>query len=259
MNGRATSTGDADGDTTLEGDASGLSAPTVRRAMDAMAGAIQQVPPAYSAIKVAGRPVYEKARRGEAVVLPARTVRIDRFELLDWFTDVAPSSGPAWPPGRPGVTRRARFRVSCGKGTYVRVLAEDLGRAVGVPAHLRFLLRVGVGPFHLAQASALEEIEAAAAGGELGTLVRPPLAALPGWMRARLTPAGMEYVRHGRSVSVGHGGGSQAEWEAGGPDGPDGASVALLDPEGDLAAVGRWNADAGLLKPVKVMAIERLS
>ncbi len=252
--GRSTSTGDAEGDTTDEGDASGLPAPEVRRAMEGMVGSIQQVPPSFSAIKVAGRPVYEKARRGEAVVLPARTVRIDRFELLDWFEGT---------PGRPAAaTPRARFRVSCGKGTYVRALATDLGRAVGVPAHLGFLLRVSVGPFKLEQALALEEVEAAAAVGEAEALLQPLVAAIPGWARARLTSAGMEYVWHGRPVSMDRGEGGQAAWEAGGGTGraaPDGALVALLDPGGDLAAVGRWDADAGLLKPTKVMALGRLS
>lgn len=240
--GRSTTTGDAEGDTVEEGDPSRLTSEVLRRAMAVLTGPISQVPPAFSAIKVGGRPVYEKARRGETVALPPRLVTVHRFDLLDWWLDADAALG------------RARFRVRCSKGTYVRVLAEDLGRATGVPAHLGFLLRTVAGPFGLEQAVTLEEVEAAAADGtgRLVSLLQPLVAAIPKWPRARLTPAGMNEVRHGRPVALGLGSEpAQLVWEAGDAGG---GPVALLDPEGGLAAVGRLDVRTGLVRPVKLVA-----
>lgn len=161
--GAATSTEDAEGEVVARGDPSGVDAEGIRAALPRFAGEIEQVPPMYSAVRVGGRRLHEAARAGEAVDRAPRRVTIHALELL-----------AVEPAGADGLAR-ARLSVRCGKGTYVRTLAADLGRALGVPAHLAALRRTEAGGFTLAEALPLEEAEA---------LGRRDRAAL----RARLVP-----------------------------------------------------------------------
>ena len=107
----------------------------VRAALDRFEGQIQQRPPAHSAVHVDGRRAYERARRGEDFELPLRTVRIDRIELISFD----------WP--------MLEIRVHCGKGTYIRSLARDLGRTLGTGGHLAALRRTAVGSYDLSGAA----------------------------------------------------------------------------------------------------------
>lgn len=104
-------------------------------------GVIEQVPPAFSAIKVDGKRAYDLSRRGEAVELAPREVEIHSLELL--------AAEP----------EQARFAMTCGKGTYVRSLARDLARALGTRGHVTELRRTRVGPFHAAAAISLDMLE----------------------------------------------------------------------------------------------------
>ncbi len=97
-------------------------------------GAIQQVPPAYSAVHVGGQRSYKLARRGQAKPLAPRAVRVDAIQLLSY----------AWP--------LVTLRVTCGKGTYIRSLARDIGRSLNTGGHLASLRRLSVGPYGLALA-----------------------------------------------------------------------------------------------------------
>ena len=106
----------------------------VERAMAAQLGESLQRPPAHSAVKVGGRKLYEAARRGEVLEAPPRLVRVDAFELTSFDG------------------REAGFRVTCSSGTYVRVLAADVGAALGCGAHLTGLRRTRIGPFEVAGA-----------------------------------------------------------------------------------------------------------
>ena len=119
-------------------------APPTREAVaDALAmqvGEVMQRPPVFSAIKVGGRRAYALARRGEAVALPPRVVSIYRIDLLDY----------TWP--------EARVRVDCGRGTYVRAIARDLGERLGVGGYLTALRRTAIGPFSIADAVTLERL-----------------------------------------------------------------------------------------------------
>jgi tRNA pseudouridine55 synthase len=101
-------------------------------------GEIEQVPPSYSAVKQEGERLYAKARRGEAVSAKPRRVRVDEFALTSFEPPVA------------------RFHVRCGKGTYVRALARDLGAALGCGGHVAELRRTASGPFRLTDAAPLE-------------------------------------------------------------------------------------------------------
>lgn len=161
--GAATSTEDAEGEVTERGDASALTRAAIEAALPRLTGEIEQVPPMFSAVRVGGRRLHEAARAGEQVERGARRVRVHALDLVALD-----------PPGPDGLAR-ARLRVRCGKGTYVRTLAADLGRALGVPAHLAALRRTEASGFGIERAIPLEEAEA------LGRTSREAL-------RARLVP-----------------------------------------------------------------------
>jgi len=113
----------------------------IEAALPAFRGDIMQVPPVYSALKVDGERAYDLARRGEAPVLEARPIRIDRFDLVE-----TPDAD------------HAVFEVDCGKGSYIRALARDLGRGLGCYGHIVALRRTRVGPFREEQAFSLEKL-----------------------------------------------------------------------------------------------------
>ena len=119
----------------------------LRRVLGQFVGEIEQLPPAYSAIKVGGQRAYDLARQGAEVEIKARTVRIDRLELLR--VDAARA--------------RILLDVDCAKGTYIRSLCTDIGAAMGLPATMRFLLRTRVGGFTLDDSYTLEELAEAGA------------------------------------------------------------------------------------------------
>jgi tRNA pseudouridine55 synthase len=125
-------------------------------------GMIEQVPPLYSAIKIKGERAYDLARDGEAPELAARTVQIDRLEVVAHDAD------------------RSILEADCGKGTYVRALARDLGRALGCLGHVAALRRTRVGPFAEENAVTVGDIEAArdGAGEGLAAVLRPVESAL---------------------------------------------------------------------------------
>ena len=129
----------------------------VREKSRMLIGEIQQRPSMYSAIKVGGKPLYERARRGEVIEVPERTVRIDEIEVVREVPD-----------------HGVEIRVRCGRGTYIRTLCDDLGRLCGCPAHMRSLLRTRSGIFGLDTALTLEESRSLADQGRLMTRLLPP-------------------------------------------------------------------------------------
>lgn len=141
--GASTTTDDREGEVLERGDPSTLTAERVRAALAEMVGPQLQVPPSYSAIHVDGERAYARARRGESVAVEAREVVIHGLELLSFG-----SFGG----------ERAVIDVRCGKGTYVRSIARDLGRRLGVPAHLAALRRTESGAYSLADATPLDEL-----------------------------------------------------------------------------------------------------
>lgn len=143
--GLTTDTADADGKTLQLCDSQHVTQKQVEVALGAYRGLIEQLPPMYSALKKNGQPLYKLARAGIEIEREPRTVRIHEFELLS-FT--------------PGVQAMARFRVRCSKGTYIRSLARDLGRDLGVGAHVASLKRLMTGNFHLRNAVSLATLEA---------------------------------------------------------------------------------------------------
>jgi tRNA pseudouridine55 synthase len=143
-----TDTLDRDGAEVRRADLPELSPEKLEQVAAQFTGAIEQVPPVYSAIKRAGVPLYKLARRGEEIAPPEkRTVEVKRIELtLD-----APDA--------------IRFVATCSPGTYARALARDIGVALGTVAHLEQLRRTRNGAFSIADATALAEVLAALEGG----------------------------------------------------------------------------------------------
>ena len=162
--GRSTDTQDATGQT-LETGENYPSPEMVREQARALTGDIRQTPSVYSAIKVGGKPLYQRARQGEAAEAPERIVHIESIEVLGETPD-----------------HGMELRVRCGRGTYIRTLCHDLGRLCGCPAHMRSLVRTRSGAFDIGTAITLEEARELCAKGELGgRLIRPdePLGHLP--------------------------------------------------------------------------------
>lgn len=139
--GSRTSTGDAEGEVTEQQPVPDLDREKVLRVLPAFLGETSQIPPMYSAIKQGGVPLYRRARAGEVVERPPRQIRIESLELLSL------------------AERQLDCRVVCGKGTYVRVLAEDIAAALGTVGHVTELRRESVQPFSADRLVTLEQIE----------------------------------------------------------------------------------------------------
>lgn len=217
--GVATSTLDASGEVTGLWD---MSAVTLEQARDAAAGFtgdIHQVPPMVSAVKIGGRRLHQLARSGIEVDRPARAVTVSRFAVE---RIVAPGSV---------------FQVSidCSSGTYVRVLAADLGEALGGGAHLRALRRTAVGPWTAADAVSLAELDA--------SILRPLVDCVP-WLPA---------VKVDREIADQVGNGRVLDVSALGVGASDDGPWSVVGPDGDLLAVYQAYRD-GTAKPAVVVA-----
>jgi tRNA pseudouridine55 synthase len=149
-------------------------------------GEIEQTPPVYSAIKVAGMRAYDLAREGRPAELAPRPIRIDRFERLDDGAD----------------PERAHFLVACGKGAYVRALARDLGRLLDCRAYVSALRRTRVGPFSEAEAISLDNLRALGHKGALDAALRPVEAALADIPALTVTGSEAARLKSGQAVRV---------------------------------------------------------
>lgn len=188
--GVATATGDAEGEILETRDASAVTGADVASALDAFRGVIEQVPSMYSALKHQGQPLYKLARQGKEVERKARRVVIKRLELVDF---------------RGGARPEVDIYLECGKGTYVRSLAEDLGRALQCGAHVARLRRTRAGAFGLADSVTLATLEALRASErvrDMDALLLPADAALEGLPLVRLSVSGGFYMRQGQPVQV---------------------------------------------------------
>lgn len=144
--GAATTTDDAEGEVLSEVGAASISNDDALAGMAALTGDIMQRPASVSAIKIDGKRAHERVRAGEDIEIPARPVTVSRFEALAYR--------------RPDHYLDIDVTVDCSSGTYIRSLARDLGESLGVGGHLTALRRTAVGPFLLADALTLDELEA---------------------------------------------------------------------------------------------------
>lgn len=212
--GTETSTLDAAGEVTANHDMAGLDDAAVQAVLPGLTGAIEQVPPMVSAIKIDGRRLHELAREGKEVERPPRPVTIHSFSAM-------PTADPmVW-----------SVDVHCSSGTYIRTLAADLGRALGGGAHLRGLRRTSVGPWTLDGAVPLDD-EGRLDPGSLGSL-DTLVAHLP---RVEIDEASALAVSHGKRL-----------------EGlPEAEHLAVFGPTGDLLAI--YASDGRIAKPVTVLA-----
>ena len=174
--GKSTTTYDSEGEITQVRMVPPLDHDTLSSVVVGFTGRIRQQAPIYSAIKQAGRPLYDRARRGEAVTAPVREVKIRRIEIerIDAAEIV--------------------LRVECGTGTYIRSLIHDLGEQLGCGAHVTALRRLWVSPFEGQPMHSLDDIQAG--------FVQPltPLAALVGWPQLVLNDTELQAITQGRTI-----------------------------------------------------------
>ncbi len=230
--GFSTDTYDASGNPTSAERTDGPSPEALTRAMSAFVGDILQTPPRFSAKKLAGRPVYKMARAGEAFSLAPSPVTVFRFDLRDFRAPYVD------------------FEAVCSSGTYIRSLAHDLGAKLGCGAHLASLRRTSVGPYGLADAVALADLEEAAERGEAGRHIVPLERLLPGVPAITVLPEAEIRVRNGSPLEAAHLAAPPPEL----PPGPGTASlVRLFSGSGRLLALARPTADDGGLHPILVI------
>lgn len=183
--GMRTSTGDAEGEAVETGAVPPLAAEPLQAALAGFLGRQPQVPPMYSALKRGGQPLYRLARAGVEVERSAREIEIQEAGLVAFDAEAGTVTA----------------EVLCSKGTYVRVLAEDLARALGTCGHVRALRRLYVEPFDREPMHELGELEIAAREGRLPALLAPDVA-LPDLPQLRLDAVQAARIVQGQSASL---------------------------------------------------------
>ena len=223
--GVTTDTGDLAGRVVATAPVPSLSRAELEAACRPFVGRIKQVPPMFSAVHHEGRRLYELAREGIEVVREPREVVIHSI-------DVEETAGET-----------ARLRLVCGKGTYLRVLAADLGAALGCGAAVERLVRTRVGPFVLADAVTWSDLTSASATA-LWARVRPADAALAGWAAVRLDARAASQFEHGQAVGIAPAGATA------------GALVRVHTADGQLLGVGEV-MDGPRTRPVRMLHADR--
>jgi tRNA pseudouridine55 synthase len=204
----------------------------IRRASAEFVGSIIQVPPAYSAIKKDGRPLYEYARAGIAVEVPSREVQIHALDVLRIEL------------GEEGTIRDVWIRVDCSKGTYIRTLAADLGSRLGCGGHLAALRRTRVGDLTIEQSISLDGLEALADRTERRACLAPVDSLLSSVHRIDLDTMNAERFCHGQLVPIPIDIQLQSE----------STTIPRLRIYGDNRLLGLAVPHAGMLKPLRLMS-----
>jgi tRNA pseudouridine55 synthase len=224
--GAATDTGDAEGQLLEVRDASGITQSDVLAALRLFEGEIEQVPSMFSAIKQNGQPLYRLARQGLEVERKPRSVVIKQLHLRAY---------------RQGSRAEAEIELECSKGTYVRSLAEDIGRVLGCGAHVSALRRTSAGPFRVEDSvtlAALEALQRAGGAGEIERLLLPADAAVGSLPIVRLSESGGFYIRQGQPVMV--------------PNAPRGGIVRVALHSGEFLGIGEM-LDDGRVAPRRLI------
>ncbi|OGN74037.1 MAG: tRNA pseudouridine(55) synthase TruB [Chloroflexi bacterium GWB2_54_36] len=217
--GKTTDTYDADGQVLTSNPVDNITEAQFEEALQQFVGEIEQVPPPYSAIKIKGRKAYEMARNGEEFDLQPRKINVYSLELLEWA-----------PP-------EAVIDVYCSSGTYIRSLANDLGKVLGCGAHLVGLRRTKSGRFTLRDAVPLRKLREAFDDGSWYQYVIPAAEALSDWPSIALTEADVDAIRHGHRVSGEAGIGKMARG---------------ISEQGDLVALLEFDPASNEWQPKKV-------
>jgi len=232
--GVVTDTGDCDGSEVDRIDASGITRADVELAMVKFRGEIEQIPSMYSALKYRGQPLYKLARQGLVVEREPRTVTVFRYEIIDF---------------RPGVEAQLDVQVHVSKGTYVRSLAEDLGRVLGCGGHVSALRRHRAGPFDESQIMTLDELEeqSRCVGQQgLDDLLKPMDIAVGDRMAVELSSVVAGYFMLGQPVMS-----NQAF-----RNGQEGDIVRVFRDDGAFLGIGEINQD-GQVAPKRLVVLDR--
>ncbi len=217
--GASTDTYDAEGTILSTRSVEDVTEETFNEILQTFTGEIIQVPPPYSAVKVKGRKAYEMAREGEEVILEPRTINVYSLEILEWS-----------PP-------EVVIDVYCSSGTYVRSLANDLGKSLGTGAHLVGLRRTKSGRFTLRDAVPLRRLQDSFNAGEWYRYLIPAAEALADWPMVELDADQVELIRHGHRIPVEPG---QKGWARG------------VSEQGDLVALLEVDEESSEWQPRKV-------
>jgi tRNA pseudouridine55 synthase len=229
--GVATETYDAEGAPTHVAETVDVPREEVERALAGFVGEIEQTPPAFSAVKVEGERAYRLAREGAVVALAARRARTYAIRLLGFE-----------PPD-------VEIEVECGKGTYIRSLAHDLGQALGCGGHLASLVRTRVGPFTVESSVSLAELEGAFAKDEWRELVLPMDCGLTHLPAITLHIEDEKDLRHGQAVRI-------DEERLAGVQVDNGRPYRAYAEDGGLVGIIRYDAESGVWRPRKVFGHE---
>ncbi len=220
--GTTTDTYDGEGRVTGRGDTVGITLPLVQKTLQSFEGFIDQVPPAFSAIKVKGRQSYDLARAGIEIAHQPRRVYIDRIEVLEFE-----------PPC-------INLVIVCSKGTYIRSLASDLGEKLGCGAFLKNLVRSAYGPFKIGGAVSPESLQDTVTANQLASLLYPVDYPLTGWPHYITTLDEVHHITGGLDISP----------PGANPD--DNIYCRAYHPDGRFLAVMKFMPDSGLWHPEKV-------
>ncbi len=223
--GVTTTTADAEGEVLEESDPSGVSETALRELLIEFLGEQQQLPPMYSAIKHQGERLYKLARQGVEVEREPRTIHIHSLELLAFELP------------------EFELDVHCSKGTYVRTLAEDIGKRLGCGAHVCGLRRTGVGPYDDQSMVTLEQVQAAFADKqfeEMDNWLLPLESALSDWPVIKLSPDAAFYMLQGQPILV--------------PNAPTSGWVRLYANQTEFLGVGQI-LDDGRVAPKRLMQV----
>ncbi|WP_052487725.1 tRNA pseudouridine(55) synthase TruB [Gordoniibacillus kamchatkensis] len=196
--------------------------------LDRFRGEIWQLPPMYSAVKVDGKRLYELARSGETAERKPRPVTIYRLELLDWKPDAE--------------LPEAAIEAECSKGTYIRTLCVDIGRALGVPAAMSELVRTRTGHWTKDNCYTLEEIEQLQQRGELASRLVPIDEAVSHLPAVELSDAAAAHALQGRKLPL----------EKRTPAITDGAVVRAYAPQRQFIGLFTWDEGPNALVPLKI-------
>lgn len=184
--GMTSDTQDVTGEILSKQKVSGITEETLLEALEKFSGVIEQITPAYSAVKHQGKKLYELARKGSPVPKKTRKITIFKLSLFRYYPF---SENP-----------RAIIDIDCSKGTYIRTLCSDIGAFLGCGAVMSFLVRTASGPFNLEDTFSLEEIQASFEQGKLDFLL--PMGIMVEHLpRVELKPSALKYIKDGTAVN----------------------------------------------------------
>jgi tRNA pseudouridine55 synthase len=223
--GETTTTADAEGEVVERADFSGVNEADLHDVLARFLGEQDQLPPMYSAIKHQGERLYKLARQGVEVERQPRTIHIHVLDLLSFELP------------------EFEIDVHCSKGTYVRTLAEDIGKQLGCGAHVIGLRRTGVGPYDDQSMVTLEQVQSAFGDKrfqQMDDWLLPLESALANWPEVQLTPDAAFYMKQGQAILV--------------PNAPTSGLVRLYANQSDFLGVGQILED-GRVAPKRLMQV----